>query len=525
MKICIIGGGTAGWLAALWVVKMQKAQHQVTVVDSSKIGIIGTGEGTTGHFSGIIKNVIGNFGIDEAEFMRETRASHKMGINFVNWKGDQTSFIAPIDNAPIIGDSEQDHLLMYHCLYGNSDRVHMSTVCGQLADSDSSTYNHQGTESYGFCAYHFDGHLVGKYFKKLAGPLCHQVIDSEFKSAQVDQQGYIKSIELTNGETIAADWFIDASGFARVLAATVKPGWHSYRNDLTCDRAIPFQLPHKPGTVIRPLTESRAMNAGWMWNIPTQDRMGCGYVYDSQCISYDQALTELTEHFGHEIKPIKHIEFEPGRLEETFCKNVMFIGLSGVFLEPLQATSIHGTISQLQCFHHMVLRPDTVPRSALQNQRANQLLNRGFDQFADLIQLHYRSGRQDTEFWRKQQSLPLRPANQYLKELSQRRWPHAYDWELNWSSAGYGVFIYPLLNYQWIDLEQIQCLVNPQLDKAYARWWDKITRIRSATMSHTTMLDRVSSGKITKLIYNDQIPPPPKMQSQAPRGIHPLLRL
>ena len=521
MKICIIGGGTAGWLSALWITKLQKGQHQVTVVESSKIGIIGTGEGTTGHFSGIVKNVIGQFDIDEAEFMRETGATHKMGIEFTNWRGDGRSYIAPIDNAPVVGNSEWDYLQMYHCLTQGTEQAHRVTICGVLGEQGHSTYSLNGQESYGFCAYHFDGHRVGQYFKKLSAPLCQQVIDSEYQSAELDSQGRVAGIRLTNGQTVEADWFIDATGFARVLAPVVDAGWHSYADHLTCDSAIPFHLPHDPNGTIRPLTGSRAMNAGWMWSIPTQERQGCGYVYDSSEITADQALEELEQTLGHAVKPIKHIKFKPGRLKQTFCKNVLFVGLSGIFLEPLQATSIHGTISQLRCFHHMILRPDSVPTGEYQNNRANELINRGFDQFADLIQLHYRSGRTDTAFWRKQQALPLRPAVDYLTEMGKHRWPHAYDWELNWSSAGYGVFIWPMLNYGLIDLAEIEQLVNPRLESAYTRWMTKISGIRHNTMEHTEMLKQIKLGHIQKLRYNDQTPPPPKSPN---KSLHPLLR-
>jgi flavin-dependent dehydrogenase len=524
MKICVIGGGTAGWLAALWITKMQKGQHRVTVIESSKIKIIGAGEGTTGHFSGIIKNVIGNFGINEAEFMKETGATQKMGIRFSNWKGQGDSFISPIDNAPTLGESEWDLLMQYHCAYVDDQHPNRATMCGVLGEKGLSTYDRNHWESYGFCAYHFDGHKVGQYFKKIAAPLCEQVVDSEFLSASLDEQGYISSITLTNGQTIEADWFLDATGFARVLAPSVDAKWVSYKEWLTCDRAIPFLLPHK-GRNVASLTDSVALSAGWMWKIPTQTRYGCGYVYDSSCISYDQALDELERFLGHRVEPIKHIEFEPGRLEETFCKNVVFIGLSGIFLEPLQATSIHGTISQLQCFHNLILRPDSAARSIHQNRRANEIMNRDFDQFADLIQTHYRSGRTDTEFWKKQQALPARPCVEYLKELGSRRWPHPFDWESGWGSAGYGVFIYVMLHYGWIDLDEIRPTVNPKIKAAYDRWQQKIKGVTDRVMSHDQMIESLLEDRIQKLVYQDNLPIATVAQNNSNKSLHPLLRV
>lgn len=532
MKICIIGGGTAGWLAALWIVRSQPKLHEVTVIDSSKIDIIGAGEGTTGQF----RKVLRMFNIDEAEFMRECRATHKTAIRFTNWQGRNEHYISPIDNTPSVV-SDWDIMMIYHYLTNEGRNMHRATIGGTLAEHALSGYHQNGQESFGGYAFHFDGRLVGKYLKRLVDKEC-RTVDAVYKTAHLDPQtGRIKSIELDTGEKIHADWFIDATGFARILAPVVDAGWHSYGDSLTCDRAIPFFLPHKENAIIRPETGATALDAGWMWRIPTQDRYGCGYVYDSTVKTYDQALEELEKKLGHAVEPIKHITYNPGRLARPYCKNVMSIGLSGVFLEPLQATSIHGTIAQLHVFERLFLRPGTVPQGEHQNDRANQLINTVFDEFADLLQLHYRSGRKDTEFWQKQQNLQARPQVSYLKEAANRRWLCDADWHIGPGGAGYGVFVYPILAYGWFNPDNLRRYApgGKDIEATYKNWMRHVAQIGKTAMTHNQMIQAVQAGKITNLRQanpSGQVPdydepvaiPQPKMTSQATRGVHPLLR-
>lgn len=458
MKITIIGGGTAGWLTALYIIRKQP-QHQVTVIDSSKLGIIGVGEGTTGKFMDIIQNKLGNFGIDEAEFIRETGATMKMGIKFVNWLGQGESWISPIDNTPTLHYPSDLCLIDHYAKWGR-DQLHTSTPCGTLADQNLSCITKDGRATFATNAYHFDGHQVGQYFKKVVGKDC-QLIDSEIESWSLDSQGNVATVSLANGDTVSSDYWIDCSGFARVLAPAVDPGWHSYRDSLSCDSVLLFHTKHwHLRDTIEPLTLAEAMDAGWRFRIPTQERYGNGYVFDSSCITAEQALAEL-QRKDPKIELRKVIKFEPGRLERPFSKNVAFIGLSAVFLEPLQATSIHGTIAQLQQLEESIIRPDSLPQGPWEYQACNHVLNETFDQYADLVQLHYKSGRTDTEFWRKQTNdMAFRPKVAHLKELTQRRWPSPGDFYLSKGGASYGVFIYPILAYGWVNMQAVAAHVH-----------------------------------------------------------------
>jgi hypothetical protein len=255
------------------------------------------------------------------------------------------------------------------------------------------------------------------------------------------------------------------------------------------------------------------MNSGWHWNIPTQERLGCGYVYDSRFCSDDQALQELEQHWGEKIDPIKIIKFDPGRVERPFCKNVASIGLAGSFLEPLQATSIHGTLGHL---HHLTarwLRPQGVTPEGLITDELNNKVNQGVDHCADLIQVHYRSGRTDTEFWQHQQSLPLRPHVNYIQQLTQHRWPEIHDWYAGEGSVGYGVFIYPMLEYGW--LNSVIATQESMLPQGHLEKFEKeqtfINRVLADAMPHTELITR---------IRNNTLLPTTDVNSQ----LHPLLR-
>ena len=484
MKICILGGGTAGWMAALCIQKRQP-EHEIVVVESSRIGIIGTGEGTTGLFADIMSKVLG---LSEEDFLINTGATQKLGNRFHNWRGDGTSFIAPLDNTHT-SLSPIDTTLIYHCRYHGKDQVHLTTQCGQLADRGLTSFRHDGGEVLPIHGYHFDGHLVGAYFRRISVAQGAEVIDSEYTHCKRREDGSVASIHLANDQTVEADVFVDATGFARCLGQEVGAGWHSYSDSLSCDRAMPFHLPHLPK--IDALTEAHALSSGWMWRIPVQARRGCGYVFDSNFITADQAQAEIETVLGHPIDPIKVIKFEPGRVEHTFCHNVVTLGLAGCFLEPLQATNLHGTLIQIQKMVEYWLRPAGLA-GPLETKNLNKEITRVFDDFANLIQIHYHSGRSDTEFWRYQQTVPLLPTAAAMQEICQRRWPVHDDWALK-GAAGYGVGIYPMIEYGWLDTAiKQETLANLDgVRQQYQREVSHAEEISRGAMSNTILVNRL----------------------------------
>lgn len=420
MRIIIVGGGTAGWLAALIISKLQSKKHSITVVESSKIGIIGAGEGSTGLMTNVIQNIVHNYGCNEQEFVESADVTPKYGIEFKNWRGDEKSYISPIDGTAT-SSSPLDYLFLHSISKLPQNKWHTATELGILAELNKYTFSHDR----GPAAYHFDAHKVGKYFKKVCGEVVKN-IDAEVVNVQLDNDGFINTLNLSNGNNIEGDFFIDASGFSRVLMNKMNVKWHSYKNNLPVDRAMPFLMPYKENEVIKPLTTAWAQNSGWMWQIPTLNRKGCGYVYSSEFLSDDQAQQDLEFTIGESVEPIKIIKFDSGRLEKLWHKNCLAIGLSAAFAEPLEATSIHTTIQQIEDFVTIFLK-DTQQETC--NIDGENLYNEKtvfmYDLLKDFLVLHYMGGRTDTEFWRYISSgATLTPFTRDMIEMCKHRIPN-----------------------------------------------------------------------------------------------------
>jgi len=398
MKIVICGGGTAGWLAALMISKVQPS-HEVVVIESSRIGIVGAGEGSTGYLTDIIQGNSWNYGCNELDFIRETGATVKLGIRHRDWRMLGHEYIGPIDGTNSSGLC--DYMLMHAVEQGIP--FHKASFNGYLIDHSSSSFSYSpetGLDNPRGHAYHFDAHLVGKYFKKICGDQVRH-FDTEIVNVNLDEKGYARSVTCSDGLEIAADFFIDCSGFARVFLKPMENSWRSYRDNLPVNTAMPFLLPYGDDEKIDPVTTAWAQTAGWMWQIPVQSRKGCGYVFDGRFISDEQAQREIESKLGHAIEPIRFLRFDTGRTERAWVKNVLWTGLSAAFAEPLEATSIHSTIVQLQSFIFEYLR-DTQDETC--NQGSINIYNRRiakmYDDFKDFLVLHYTGQRTDSEFWR-----------------------------------------------------------------------------------------------------------------------------
>lgn len=397
MKITVLGGGTAGWLAAFMVSKVHP-NHQIIVIESSEIGIIGAGEASTGTLTDIIKGSLFDYGCDEIEFFKETNATPKMAIQHVNWRKLGHEYIAPIDCTSELGYGTFPSFM--HAI-ANDIPTHMASKNGYLTSKYLSPFHFDGEvlkagNHYGL---HFDGHLVGRYFKKRCNSV--RAIEGKIVDCSITHFGDVKSVTLNSGQVVESDFFIDATGFNRILSKKMGIEWESYSKYLSVNTAMPFILEHKEGFRIDPVTVSYAQKSGWMWMIPTQERMGCGYVFDSHYTDRDGAQKEIEALLQHEIQPIKFIDFNAGRLKQVWKNNCLFIGLSGAFLEPLEATSIHGTITQLHYFVFNYLKPDIKTTCNWASvHEYNNLIGRLYDGFRDFVSIHYASGRTDTEFWR-----------------------------------------------------------------------------------------------------------------------------
>ena len=293
MKYVIVGGGTAGWLTALYINK-HFPNDQITVIASSEIGILGAGEGTTPPFIDFLREV----DISEKDLYNNCKATIKTGIKFTNWNGN---------------DDEYFH--------------NFST---------------------GLNALHFDASLLAKYFQTVALSRGVKLIDSEVIEPEFKENKDISALILKSGERIELDFLFDCTGFKRMfIGGYYKSNWIEY--PMPCKRAVPFFLPND-GQNLPTYTESVAMKYGWIWKIPVQGRYGCGYVFDYTKTTDEEAKQEIRDYLGHDFVSPKTFNFSAGSYENVWINNCLGVGLSSGFIEPLEATSIWIQILTLNTF-------------------------------------------------------------------------------------------------------------------------------------------------------------------------------
>lgn len=401
MKLVIAGGGTAGWLAAA-IIAARHPEYDITVIESSKIGIIGVGESTTGFFTELLLNELcGILGVSHDEFIIETGATLKFGIKHKGWTKDIDQYYYGVLEGSVTAGHVPDLMFAYAVNKSHSETLR-TTHTGYLLEENKSNLDQNFRFAKHGHAMHIDAMLTGKYFaKKCLEKTNITHVDSEINTVNLNEQGMIKSLSLSNGEELAADFFVDCTGMARVLINKLDPDWISYKDNLPVDSAMPFQEKYQPGEYPTPCTTAWAQKAGWMWQTPLMDRRGNGYVFDSNFITPDRAQEEIETLLGRPINPVKILKFDSGRKPNAWVKNCVAVGLSNAFLEPLEATSIHTTIVQIRLLANEFLRStidDTLNTASI--KLFNKRIARHFDDIKDYLVLHYMGGRDDSEFWR-----------------------------------------------------------------------------------------------------------------------------
>jgi tryptophan halogenase len=452
MNIVICGGGTAGWLSAFIISQTNPYQHDITVVESSKIGIIGAGEAS----SGLIVDILsGNFfynnkklisdqpEIDILDFIDKTDGVPKYALKHINWAKDKGSYFAPVVGS-ITTKNSPDYLFNYVISEYGLDKAHLATATGQAYELNKFPV----TKDYGL---HFDAFKVGKYIKDYLVKYYNvKCVDSIIKNVNIGSNENIDNLTLEDDLILDGDFFVDCTGMQRLLANKLDIAWESYKKYLPVDRAMPFILEHDESKKIQPATEAEALSSGWMWRTDLSSRKGCGYVYSSDFISEDQAQVEAEKIIGKPIQPIKHLKFDSGRLVESWKKNCLITGLASSFVEPLEATSIHATIAQVYsfCIEHLTNKVETtVTESNIKSYNKN--ITRMHENLLDFTVLHYQGGRDDSNFWRyiKNEKLVTSTVDNYIEKAKSRIPTFIYmpaeHWVANdlwkWSLAGLGL--------------------------------------------------------------------------------------
>ncbi len=472
MKIVIVGGGTAGWISAAMLLKYS-TDADVTVIESTKIGIIGAGEGSTGTLPWFIRDAWPDNSINEIDFLRKTKGTLKLGIRLQNWKGDGSYIYSPFHGSPTDTQSIDTTFFGSIIKYNRGD---YSSLHSWLMDDKLTTFrkdfNGRFVPAFTNHSFHFDGVEVGKFFKEWCTKRGVKHIDSEVLDVSFDEREYLQSVKLANGETIESNFWFDCSGFSRVLMGKTKNKWKSFKDNLITNTAIPFST-EVSSKNIKFETLAHALDAGWMWKIPLQHRNGCGYVFCDQFINEDKAVDEVQKLLGHKIDPIKTIKFEAGRYEKVWYNNIAALGLSSHFLEPLQATSIHITIVSAAnlIFHYLKGGPVFFG----DRDKYNAMVNDMIDDYADLLQMHYLAGRQDTPFWKYiSNELKITERNKYLINLSKFRLPTAFDIDPRHGAAGYPIWCHILDNSGCYDRN----IMQDEL-KHFGKWQESINQIEN----------------------------------------------
>jgi hypothetical protein len=437
-SIVIVGGGTAGCIAAL-ILKTRFPQKEIKIIESSKVGIVGVGESSTEHWAQFCKFV----GINQLDAILHCNATFKGGIYYENWA--DKDFIHSI-NSPH-SDRYGSYFGVFGYLISNNkspkELCHPHSLKNEISTNNFTDLNDSPTNQY-----HYDTFALNAFLHKKCEERGIDIIDDELTGVTLDEQtGDIRSVLSDNWEHFA-DFFIDCSGFARILMnKTYNIKWKSYSEYLPVNSAFVFQT-EEPDEYNK-YTKITARNAGWSWTIPTQTRTGNGYVYSDKFISIDEAHREMEEAYGQSLSIGKTFKFDIGRLEKCWHKNCFSVGLSQSFIEPLEATSISSTIQQTFCFMHYLPSYDI--------DSCNEEVNVIYDNSIDYVQAHYLVKKEDTPFWKDvKYNLKLTPGLEKNLKRWKNRLPMPSDVTGNWRVFSAVNYIQILYGLGWFDIEKVK---------------------------------------------------------------------
>lgn len=404
-RIVIAGGGTAGWMTAAMMSKVLPKSVEIILVESEAIGIVGVGEATIPP----IQTFNQYLGIDEKEFLRETNGSIKLAIKFENWRVSGESYYHTFGSpgANLGFSSFQNYWLRAKYQFNLKESLwdfDLNYLCceqNKFSKINSSNPIHQMPY-----AYHFDSGLYGQFLRRFAEKQGVKRVEGIIEHIkQNEKTEFIESLQLKDGQQIEGDFFVDCTGIRSLLLQnTLGVKYQDWSHWLPADSAI--AVPTEQLNDIPPYTRSIAHKVGWQWQIPLTHRTGNGMVYSSSYISDDEAMDTLTRNLpGKRLADPKKIAFNTGKVEKQWHKNVVAIGLSSGFLEPLESTSIYLIQSAVVRFMKMFSTQgnyDSVINAY------NRESDTEIETIRDFIILHYYlNERTDSDFWHDMRELTL----------------------------------------------------------------------------------------------------------------------
>jgi tryptophan 7-halogenase len=472
-SVVVVGGGTAGWLTAL---KAQRSYPNlnITVIESSDIGILGAGEGSTPY----LVDFFDHLNISLSDLIQNCDATIKNGIKFTNWNNDGDFYYHGFSTRdrnlgldPMSDMFLSNSSLMLASISLN-DNLKEIDFTEKISEKNKVPFILEDKKiDFGFVAkknpildykkvgqvsIHFNATKLANRLKEIGLERGIKLIDGTIKNVSLDSNNNVSSLTLDNNENILCDFVFDCSGFHRLIIGKVyNAKWKSYKDFLPVDSAVPFFI--EMTDKIPPYTEAIAMKYGWMWKIPLQTRFGCGYVYDSSLISEEDAVKEIEEFLGYEpTYPRKDkggFKFSAGCYEEPWINNCVSIGLAANFVEPLEATSIWVSIVGLTRLFNNPLWIFENSQS-IRDEYNNHIVDMN-NSISDFIYFHYMTLRDDTEFWKK---FSYENAPKTLQEKInkwQYRMPNVFDSDPFWTS------------YSWIFLGSAHNTINKNIAKVY----------------------------------------------------------
>jgi tryptophan 7-halogenase len=458
-SIVIVGGGSAGWMTAAALSKAVSPRCRITLVESDDIPTVGVGEATIPPIRRFNQFV----GIDEVDFLKGTQGTFKLGIQFIDWARKGHSYFhpfsphgAPFDMAPL-----HQYWLRSKDRPGvpGLDEYSMAWAMASRGKFSKPSQNPRDALTAFDYAYHFDAGLYARYLRKLSEARGVTRLEGKVLGADLrTSDGFVQQLRLEDGRTVAADLFIDCSGFRGLLIGdAVGAGYEDWTHWLPCDRAV--AVPCQSAGDLTPYTRSTAREAGWQWRIPLQHRIGNGYVFCSQFMSEQQAADALLRQLdGTPLAEPRTLRFTTGRRNQFWVRNVVAIGLASGFMEPLESTSLH--LVQSAILRLLAHFPDC-DFNPLVIDEYNRLGIQEFERIRDFLILHYKlTQRDDAPLWRycSAMSIPdsLQHKIEHFREFG-RLVSDGIDLFAapSWLAVHVGQFNWPLRHDPLIDLREV----------------------------------------------------------------------